>query len=90
MSNWNLEFPAEYHRQRIWEEVEQIRLERLVQSRVYRPRFFARTMFSFANWMISTGKHLRERYTRSTPQSGSVDEIPAVDCSQAPTGSLAR
>ena len=79
MSNWNLEFPAEYHRQRIWEEVEQIRLERLVQSRVYRPHLFARTMFSFANWMISTGKHLRERY-----------EIPAVDCNQAPTGSLAR
>jgi len=79
MSNWNLEFPAEYHRQRIWEEVEQIRLERLVQSRVYRPRLFTRTMFSFANWMISTGKTLRKRY-----------EIPVVDCSQAPTGSLAR
>ena len=70
MNNWQNEYLAEYHRQQILEEIEQIRLEDMaMQSRVYRPRFFARTMFSFANWMISTGKQLRNRY-----------EIPAVNC----------
>jgi hypothetical protein len=82
---------AEYHRQQILEQVEQIRLEKLaVQSRVYRPRFFERTMFNFANWMISTGKQLLKLYTRSTPQSGSVDEVPAVHCSNPNTGSFAH
>jgi hypothetical protein len=91
MNNWNMEFMAEYHRQRIFEEVEQIRLESLVsQSRVYRPRVFARTMFNLANWMISTGKVLRKRYTRSTPQSGSVDDIPAADCRKTSTESFAH
>jgi hypothetical protein len=51
----------------------------VVSSRVYRPRFFNRTMFSFANWMISTGKQLRKRY-----------EVPSVDCSQPRTGSFAH
>ena len=70
MHNWHDEYSAEYKRQQILNEVEQIRLERLaLSSRVYRPRFFARTMFNFANWMISTGKTLRKRY-----------EIPAVNC----------
>jgi hypothetical protein len=79
--NWHNEFlAAEYHRQRMLEELHQIRLERsFATSRVYRPGLFARTMFSFANWMISTGKVLRKRY-----------EVPAVDCGQAPTGSLAH
>ena len=80
MYHWNDEFMAEYHRQEILNEVEHIRLEKLVASvRVYRPGVFARTMFSFANWMISTGKHLRKRY-----------EIPNVDCSHSATGSFAR
>jgi len=80
MNNWQNEFMAEYHRQRILEEVEQIRLERLaLKSRVYRPRFFERTMFSFANWMIVTGKQLRRRY-----------EVPAVNCNHPPTGSFAH
>jgi len=71
MNNWQNEYLAEYHRQQILEQVEQIRLEEIaMKSRVYRPRFFARTMFTFANWMISTGKQLRQRY-----------EIPAVKCS---------
>jgi hypothetical protein len=79
MNNWHNEFMAEYHRQDILKEVEQIRLEGFaVQSRVYRPGFFARTMYSFANWMISTGKHLRKRY-----------EVPCVDC-PSPTGSFAH
>lgn len=72
MHNWHDEYNAEYQRQRILHEIEQIRLEKLVlHSRVYRPRFFARTMFNFANWMISTGKTLRKRY-----------EIPAVNCNK--------
>jgi hypothetical protein len=79
MNNWHNEFMAEYHRQDILEEAEQIRLEKLVaSSRVYRPRFFERTMFNFANWMISTGKQLRKRY-----------EVPAVNCNNSPTGSFA-
>ncbi len=79
MNNWHNEFMAEYHRQDILEEAEQIRLEKLViQSRVYRPGLFERSMFNFANWMISTGKQLRKRY-----------EVPCVDC-PAPTGSFAH
>jgi len=69
MNHWQIKDMAETHRQRLIEEMEQIRLEDLaLESRVYRPRFFARTMFNFANWMISTGKQLRKRY-----------EIPAVN-----------
>jgi hypothetical protein len=80
MNNWNNEYMAEYHRQEILDEAEQIRLGKLVvNSRVYRPRFFSRTMFSFANWMISTGKQLRKRY-----------EVPSVDCSHSHTGSFAH
>jgi hypothetical protein len=80
MNHWNDEFMAEYHRQEILSEIEQIRLEKIaVSSRVYRPGLFERTMFNFANWMISTGKQLRKRY-----------EIPAVDCSKSRTGSFAH
>jgi hypothetical protein len=79
MNNWHTEFMAEYHRQDILKEAQHIRLEGLaVSSQVYRPRFFERTMFNFANWMISTGKQLRRRY-----------EVPCVDC-PTPTGSFAR
>ena len=75
MNHWHDEFMAEYHRQEILNEVEQIRLEKIaVKSRVYRPGLFERSMFNFANWMISTGKQLRKRY-----------EIPTVDCSKSPT-----
>ena len=80
MNIWHNEFMAEYHGQQILEEADQIRLERLaISSRVYRPRFFVRTMFNFANWMISTGKQLRKRY-----------EIPAVNCNNSTTNSFAR
>ena len=80
MNHWHNDFMAEYHRQQILEEVEHIRLEKLAAvSRVYRPGLFARTMFRFANWMISTGKQLRRRY-----------EVPAVSCSKPPTGSFAH
>ena len=71
---------AEYNRQRILDEVKQIRLEKLaLDSQIYRPGPFERTMFGLANWMISTGKHLRQRY-----------EIPQVNCSHTPTGNLAQ
>jgi hypothetical protein len=80
MNNWHNEFMAEYHRLGILEEAEQIRLERIaLKSRVYRPGFYARTMYNFANWMILTGKQLRKRY-----------EIPAVDCSKTRTESFAN
>ncbi len=80
MNNRQNEFIAEYHRREILQEVEQIRLERLaLKSRVYRPRLFERSMFRFANWMISTGKQLRKRY-----------EVPAANCSHPPTGSFAH
>ena len=56
MNNWHDELMAEYHRQDLLKEAEHIRLEEFaIKSRVYRPRLFARTMFNFANWMISTG-----------------------------------
>jgi hypothetical protein len=70
MNHWQIEYDSEYRRKQILEEIEQIRMEDMaMESRVYRPRFFGRTMFNFANWMISTGKQLRKRY-----------EIPAVNC----------
>ena len=80
MNHYQDELLAEYNRQRIKDEFEQIRLERLaMQSRAYRPGLFTRTMYNFANWMISTGKHLRKRY-----------EIPAITCNNPPTNSFAR
>jgi elongation factor P hydroxylase len=80
MNNWHNEFMAEYHRRGILEEAEQIRLEQsALKSRVYRPGFYARSMFNVANWMIATGKQLRRRY-----------EVPSVDCSKKPTGSFAH
>ena len=63
MNNWHDEYAAEYTRQRIREERKQIHLEKLaLQSRSDRPRLFDQTMFTFANWMIATGKQLRKRY----------------------------
>ena len=80
MNSRHDEFMAEFHRQEILDQVEHIRLEKLAsQSRVYHPGWFERSMFNFANWMISTGKQLRKRY-----------EIPCVDCSQSQTSSLAH
>ncbi len=71
---------AEYNRQRILDEVKQIQLEKLaLGSQIYRPGLFERTMFRLANWMISTGKHLRKRY-----------EIPQVNCNHATSSNLAH
>ena len=78
MNHWHNEFMAEFQRQKILEEMEQIRLEQLaLQSRVSRPGLFGRTMFNLANWMISTGNRLRRRY-----------EVPVAHCNQPPTGSF--
>lgn len=80
MNYFQDEYTAQYNRQRTLNEVNQIRLERLaLKSRVYRPGLFERTMFSFANWMISTGRQLRRRY-----------EIPSVDCGKSPSESFAQ
>src|ERR1041384_2984375 len=63
MNNLPDELMAESYRQRVLDQVEQIRLERLaLKARSYRPGIFGRTMFSFGNWLISTGKQLRRRY----------------------------
>jgi len=87
MNNWHDEFMAEYHRRRILEDIEQIRLEQsALRSRAYRPGFYARAMFNIASWMISAGQQLRRRYTRSSP----VDEVPSAGCSKKPTGSFAH
>ena len=78
MNTWNYEKTAEYNRQRIVDEVSQIRLEKVaLQSRVYHPGLFEKTMFNFANWMITAGKQLRKRY-----------EVPAVHCCEPATGSF--
>lgn len=80
MNNWTNEFMAEYHRQEILQEVEHIHLEGIaVKARVYRPGLFERTMFTFANWMIATGKQLRKRY-----------EIPTVESNQTATEGFAH
>ena len=63
MNYFQDEQTAEYNRQRIAEAFQQIRLEQIaLKSRAYQPGRFARLMFNFANWMISTGKQLRKRY----------------------------
>lgn len=80
MNNWQNEFMAEYHRQHLLEEAEQFRLEKLaLESRGNCPTVLERTMFKFANWMISTGKQLRKRY-----------EIPTVSSNNPPTESFAH
>ena len=80
MNHYQDELTAEYNRQRILEEFEQMRFERHARkSGVYRPGIFERTMFNFANWMITTGKQLRRKYG-----------IPSVNCNKTPTNSFAR
>lgn len=80
MNNWQNEYMAEYHRQHLLKEVEQIRLEKLaLESRVRCPTLFEQTMFTFANWVISKGKQLRKRYEATT-----------VNCGNPPTSSFAN
>ena len=80
MSNWQIEHMAEDYRQRLLEEVEQIRLEKLARrAHVRCPNRFERTMITFADWMISIGRQLRKRY-----------EAPNINCGKSPTGSFAN
>jgi hypothetical protein len=80
MNHWQTEKMAEFHRQDILNDIEQIRLANLAtQSRVYRPGLFTRTMHSFAVWMITTGKELHNRY-----------EIPTAHSHQKASNSFAR
>lgn len=60
MNNWQNEFLAEYDRQRILQEMEQIRLEKLAAQS--RPRLFARIMTNVGNWMVGMGTKLSKRY----------------------------
>lgn len=63
MNSWPNELMAESHRQRILQEVEQIRLEEIAQNAGREhPGLFERMVFSAANWMISTGKQLHKHY----------------------------
>ena len=80
MNHFQNEQTAEYNRQRISEELKQIRLEQFaLKSRPYKPGRFERTMFNFANWMIATGKQLRKRY-----------EVPVANCNNIQTKGLAH
>lgn len=66
------ELTAEYNRQRIQTEMEQIRLERLaLRSKTALPGRFTRLLFvNLANWMIATGKQLRQRYESPAANHG--------------------
>jgi len=80
MNYYEDEFMAEYHRQDLIKESEQIRLENLaLKSAEYQPSMFVRTMHSFAGWMILTGKKLHARY-----------ELPTAHSHQTPSNSFAR
>ena len=80
MNHYQDEFTAEYNRQRIKDEIKQIRLEQLaLKSQMHKPGPFARIMFNFANWIILTGKRLRKRY-----------EIVVVNSSQSPSNRFAH
>ena len=58
---------AEYQRQQILKEVEQIRLEKIaLEARAKCHNRFEQTMLTVANWMISNGKQLRKRYQATT------------------------
>jgi len=68
MNYYQDELTAQYNRQRVREEFELIRIEQhSVHSHEHRTSLFTRTMHSFANWMISTGKELHKRYEIPTP-----------------------
>ena len=80
MNYWHIEKMDEIHRTDLINDREQIRLENLVmQSRVYRPSLFKRTMHSIASWMILKGKELHARY-----------ELPTEHSHQMPSKSFAR
>lgn len=75
MNNRQSEFLAEYDRQCILQEVEQIRLEKLAARS--HPRLFTWIMAQVGNWMIGTGRKLSKRYEVPVVQDTSRSrEIP--------------
>jgi len=80
MNTLHDEYMAEYLRQEIIKQSEQIRLEQTAaKSRTSRPAMFERAMYNFANWMITTGKQFRKRY-----------ETPTINCPKSQTNGFAR
>lgn len=81
MNDWKIEYMAEFHRQDLIKEREQIKLTELARkhSLAYRHGMFTRTMHGFAAWMISTGKKLHKRY-----------ELPTAHSHQKPSSSFVR
>jgi len=70
MNHWQNEKMAEFHREDLLHDVEQISLANLaMQSRAYHPSLFTRTMHSLASWLITTGKELHKRYELPTAHS---------------------
>ena len=81
MNHWQIDMMAEIQRQRILEEMKNIRLEEkaAATSRSYHPSLYERMMYRLANWLIAAGQQLRRRY-----------EIPALRCNPSATNDLAR
>lgn len=76
MNNWQNEYMAEYHRQQLLKEAEQMRLEKLtLEASVRCPTRFERTMLILANWMISKGKQLRKRYEAAIVNCGNLPRV---------------
>lgn len=72
MNYYQDELTASHNRERVREVFNQIHLEqKTVKISIHRTSLFTRTMHSFADWMISTGKELHERYetTSKTPSN---------------------
>ena len=62
MNFYQDELTAQYNRQRVKEEFDQIRMEQHTTH-----SNFKRIMHGVASWMITTGKELHERYEIPTP-----------------------
>jgi hypothetical protein len=70
MNHHQDELTAQYNRQRIREDFDQIRLEQhAARARVRRQGLFTQTMHSLSTWMISAGRKLHERYELPAPHS---------------------
>ena len=70
MNYYQDELTAQYNRQRIREDFDQIHLEKhAAKVRVRRASLFTQAMHSFSTWMISAGKELHERYELPTAHS---------------------
>ncbi len=72
------EILAELHREQIVEDITRIRLEQeAMNGNTELTGLFERSMYHLANWMVTTGKALRQRYER-----------PCLDCPQPASGNL--